>query len=129
MTCIRLWHQTDLYQSCPVIAFYLHMDTSSLCALHVFCLNQLTLVLHLPGRCINSLFLSSLCTPDKPDLDIRARDPCWATYPGAKACWLGVLPLLGLYWRVQHQMLCAIFRRGLWVVQNVGRFREQMLSR
>lgn len=80
------------YQSCPVIAFYLHMDTSSLCALLTcFVLISLPLFFTCQEGALTVCFCPRFARLISPIWILRARDPCWASYPGVKACWLGVL--------------------------------------
>lgn len=70
---------------------------------HMFSLNQLTLVQHQPGRCITSMFLSSLCTHDKPDLDSKSQGSMLSFLPRCQGLLAGCVAsgclFQGLCWR------------------------------
>lgn len=116
------WHQTDLrsafhlYQSCPVIAFHLHMDTNSLCALLTcFVLIILPLFFTCKEGTLTVCFCPCFAHLISPIWILGARDPCWATYPGAKACWLGVLLPLDVSARAftgQYSTRCSVLFLG-----------------
>lgn len=66
---------------------------------------------------------------DKPDLDPKSQGSMLSYLPRCQGLLTGSAAsseclFQGLYWRVYHQMFCAIFGRGLRVAENVGRSRE-----